>query len=178
MPRPAGFTLWELLVTLTVAAVVVGLAAPAFQGVALDTRRTAAVNAFVTAVQLARSESAKRGRPVVLCATADTLACGDGGDYGRGWMVFVDLDEARPVARAPDEPLLWTYAPPGPGPIHSNRARYEFRPFRRRSTNGTVTFCDRRGAEHARAVIVSYTGRPRTDGRGPGGRRLTCPALP
>ena len=178
MPRPAGFTLWELLVTLVVAAVLVGLAAPAFEQIALDSRRTATVNAFVTAVQLARSESAKRGRPVVLCATADRLACGDGADYGAGWMVFVDLDEARPVGRAPEEPLLWAYAPAGPGPIHSNRARYVFRPVRRRSTNGTITFCDERGARQARAVIISYTARPRVSERGPGDRRLVCEDLP
>ncbi len=178
MTRSAGFTIWEFLVTLTVAAVLVGIGAPSLRELVLDNRRTADINAFVTAVQLARSESAKRGRPVVLCETADTLACGDGGGYGRGWMVFVNEDGRRPVGRSPAEPLLHAHVPAGGGPVHSNRRLYEFRPFRRRSTNGTITFCDRRGAAEARAVIISYTARPRVAARGPGNRELRCPALP
>lgn len=178
MRRSRGFTLLELVVTLAVVAVLVGIGAPSLEAVMLDNRRTAAINAFVTAVQLARSESAKRGRTVVLCQTADTRACGDGADYGRGWMVFVNEDGARPVARSPAEPLLAAHEPALGGPIHSNRRLYEFRPFRRRSTNGTITFCDRRGPDEARAVIISYTARPRVDDSGPGGRRLTCARLP
>jgi hypothetical protein len=41
--------------------------------------------------------------------------------------------------------------------------------------NGTVTFCDTRGPAAARAVIISYTGRPRVSDRGPGRRPLVCP---
>ena len=59
------------------------------------------------------------------------------------------------------------------GTITANRASFQFRPFFWRSTNGTVTFCDERGVAAARAVIVSYTGRPRVSDRGPG-RALTC----
>jgi type IV fimbrial biogenesis protein FimT len=56
-----------------------------------------------------------------------------------------------------------------------NRIRFSYRPFGRRSTNGTVTYCDDRGADAARAVIVSYTGRPRTASLAPGGKPLRCP---
>lgn len=178
MRRPAGFSLWELMLTLGVAAVLLGLAVPGFSAFLLDSRRTADINAFVTAVQLARSEAAKRARPIVLCQTPDTFACGAGADYARGWMVFVDADGARPIARSATEELLTTHVPRTSGPIHSNRRLYEFRPFRRRSTNGTITFCDRRGAAQARAVIVSYTARPRVAPEGPGGRELTCARLP
>lgn len=174
MPRTAGFTLWELLITLAIAAVVVGVGVPSLEAVVRDNRRTGDINAFVTAVQLARSEAATRARPVVVCETADTRACGGGDAFERGWMVFVNTDDRRPIARSPAEPLLFTFEPAGSGPIHSNRRLYEFRPFHRRSTNGTITFCDERGAAEARALIISYTGRPRVAARGPGGRELAC----
>src|SRR5690606_17168012 len=105
--------------------------------------------------------------------------CG-GGEirYDAGWMVFVNEDGARPPHRSDHEPLLLAHAPSMDGRIESNRALYEFRPFRWRSTNGTVTFCDGRGAEAARAVIVSYTGRPRVSSRPPGGQLLACAAPP
>ncbi|HEX6998940.1 MAG TPA: GspH/FimT family pseudopilin [Gammaproteobacteria bacterium] len=165
--RPAlGFTLWELLCTLAIAGVVMGLAAPGLQGALRNARRSADVNAFVTAVQLARSEAAKRGRPVLLCGSADLAACGD--RYQDGWMVFVDEDGARPPRRAPAEPLLYVHRPAPGVTVSSNRAIFEFRPSVRRSTNGTVTFCDARGGGDARAVVVSYTGRPRVAQPAPG----------
>lgn len=169
-----GVTLWELLFALTVAAVLAGVGIPALGGLLLNARQAADMNAFFTAVQLARSESGKRARPVVVCKTLDTLNCGDSEiGYEAGWMVFVNEDGARPPQRSGSEPLLQHWVP-RTASIRANRRLFEFRPFYRRSTNGTVTFCDRRGDGAARAVIVSYTGRPRVSRRGPGGRALSC----
>jgi hypothetical protein len=72
--------------------------------------------------------------------------------------------------------LLYAHAPELTGTIVSNRPFYELRPAGR-STNGTVVFCDRRGAAAARAVIVSFTGRPRVDTRDADGRPLRCARL-
>jgi type IV fimbrial biogenesis protein FimT len=178
MPTDRGYSLWELLCALTVISTLVGLGVPGFQRFVLDARQTADINGFVNAVQLARSESTKRARPVLLCKTADAQACGGNEiGYERGWMVFVNMDDRWPPARSADEPLLLRYFPSMIGTIRSNRDRFEFRPFRRRSTNGTISFCDRRGTAAARAVIISFTGRPRTADRGPG-RDLICADLP
>jgi type IV fimbrial biogenesis protein FimT len=173
--QPArGFTLWELLATLAVAGVVVGLGAPSLSEFLLDGRRTADVNALVIAVQLARSEAAKRGRPMVVCKTADRARCGGTEiDFSAGWMVFANLDGQSPPHRSAAEPLLYAHTPESDGTIASNRPFYEFR-VGRRSTNGTVVFCDRRGARAARAVVVSYTGRPRVAERDGDGRPLVC----
>jgi type IV fimbrial biogenesis protein FimT len=177
--RNAGFTLWELLWTLAITGVAAGLAVPSFAEFLLDSRRTADINGFVIAVQLARSEASKRGRSVVLCQSADLRTCGnDELEYGSGWIVFSNDDDVRPPQRSGLEPLLYAHAPALVGSISANRELFEFRPYLKRSVNGTVTFCDRRGAGAARAVIVSYTGRPRVDSKGPGGERLVCAGLP
>ncbi len=174
---PSGLSLWELLWTLGIAGVLLALAVPSFRNALLDARRTADINGFVTAVQLARSEAAKRGAAIVLCKTADGLRCG--GDelrYDAGWMVFANTDGLRPPERNAGEALLLQYQPWSRGSISANRRLFEFRAFGWRSTNGTVTFCDADG--RARAVIVSYTGRPRVAEVGPGGRGLSCANLP
>lgn len=174
-----GWTLYELLTALIVLGVVSGLAVPAFEDIVLDSRRTTAINGFVLAIQLARSEAAKRARPVVVCASADGVYCaGRSMRYDHGWIVFVNEDGARPPQRSSNEPLLYSHEPELVGSIIGNRELFEFRPFNKRSTNGTVVFCDRRGAAAARAVIVSYTGRPRVSARGPGNRPLDCAGLP
>jgi len=158
-----GLTLWELLCTLSIAAVTLAAGVPAFRSFLLDARLTADVNGWVLAVQIARSEAAKRGRPVIVCKTDDTLRCGGTAlPVDAGWMVYVNVDDEYPPRRSSSEPLLYMYAPHIAGTVISNRPYYEFR-VGRRSTNGTTVFCDQRGAAAAKAVIVSYTGRPRVD---------------
>lgn len=169
--------MWELLWCVGVVGVALALGVPSFRELALDSKRTADINGFVAAVQLARSEAAKRGAAAVLCKTVDGMLCG--GEeirYDAGWMVFINSDGVRPPHRAPAEDLLLRYRPVSQGPIWANRRFFEFRAFGWRSTNGTITFCDARG--RGRAVIVSYTGRPRVADTGPGARALVCDDLP
>jgi type IV fimbrial biogenesis protein FimT len=173
--RARGFSLWELLCTLGIAAVALTAAVPSFRSFLLDARLTADVNGWVLAVQVARSEAFKRGRPVIVCKTVDTASCG-APDSGAGWMVYVNLDDEYPPRRSAGEPLLFTHTAELAGTIVSNRPFYEFRPDRR-STNGTVVFCDARGAAAAKAVIVSYTGRPRVSALDANGRPLACARL-
>ncbi len=173
----SGVSLWELLCALALGSVVAALAVPNFRSFLLDARLTADINAFVAAVQFARSEAAKRGVPVVLCKTGDgSLCAGDELRYDSGWMIFVNTDGIRPPHRNPAEDLLVRYQPETQGTISANRRLFEFRAFGWRSTNGTVTFCTADG--RSRAVIVSYTGRPRVADIGPGGRPLICADLP
>jgi hypothetical protein len=92
--------------------------------------------------------------------------------------VFADRDSKRPPQRSDDETLIYAYRPALLGSIVGNRPYFDFRPIMRRSTNGTLVFCDERGAAAARAVIVSYTGRPRVDTLAADGSRLVCSNSP
>jgi type IV fimbrial biogenesis protein FimT len=178
MSRADGFTLWELLCSLGIAGILFGLGVPSFQDFVLDGKRTADVNALVLAVQIARSEAAKRGRNVILCPTRDRQRCGDfevGAESG--WMAFVNADDLFPPHRSNAETLLYVHEPELEGSIVGNRPYFEFRPPLHRSTNGTVVFCDRRGSRAARAVIVSYTGRPRASSLGADRKPLPCAGL-
>jgi type IV fimbrial biogenesis protein FimT len=178
MRHARGFTLFELLGALAFAGVLLGVAAPGLRTFVLDSRRTADVNAFVLAVQVARSEAAKRSHSVILCKTRDWRRCG-GTElrFDAGWMVFANVDGQLPPERSATEPMIYAYVPELDGTIVGNRPFFEFRPLLRRSTNGTVVFCDRRGTAAARAVIVSYTGRPRVDQVDSDGKPLVCANL-
>ena len=176
MRRSQGFTLWELLLALGITGVALTAGIPTFHTFVLDARLTADVNAWVLAVQLARSEAAKRGRPVIVCKTEDTRRCGASMPGESGWMVYVNLDDDYPPQRSATEPLLYMHVSELNGTVTSNRPYYEFRPDRR-STNGTIVLCDARGTAAARAVIVSYTGRPRVSRVDANGRALRCAPL-
>jgi type IV fimbrial biogenesis protein FimT len=75
-----GFTLIELMVTIAVLAIVLGIAVPSFQEFAVRNRLAATTNELVSALALARSEAVKR-------ATRVTVASAD---WAGGWQVFVD----------------------------------------------------------------------------------------
>lgn len=170
-----GFTLLELLTTVVVLAILAGLGGPALHSLVLDARRTAGVNAFVGAVQLARSEAVKRNAPVTLCKTIDHRQCADrGDDWSMGWLVFVPRNPLQPTRLDDPEHILIAHQSSFDGRISANREAFVFHSGGSRSTNGTVMFCDTRGAPRARAVIISTTGRPRSSPYSAAGTPLPC----
>jgi type IV fimbrial biogenesis protein FimT len=75
----AGFTLVELLVTMSVLAVLLALAAPSFRDLLAAQRIRSAVQSLVSDLLLARSEAVKRGAPVTLSGAAE--------GWEQGWQV-------------------------------------------------------------------------------------------
>jgi type IV fimbrial biogenesis protein FimT len=170
-----GITLIEMLTTLAVVGVLSLIAVPTFDSLRRDASRTAAVNDFVHALFLARSESIKRGEIVSICKSADGRACLHRRvDWTVGWMVFVNEDRDEPPVHDPAEPVIAVYEGWSSGRITSNRLAYSFRPYVQGVVNGTITFCDRRGPAHARAIIINHTGRPRVAQRDSRGKPLPC----
>jgi len=155
-----GLTVLELMIALAVLSVVAGLGVPALRDFSLNAQRVAAVNGLLGAIQFARSAALTRAAPVVLCQTADTQNCSGASDRGMRWMVAVD---AAPDTAAiePNPQVVRIIELRFAGSVVSNRAAFEFRPFPLRSTNGTISFCDVRGSQAQRAIVVSYSGRPR-----------------
>lgn len=87
-----GFTLVELLIVLAVAAVLVLYVVPSFSALATSSKLTAASNALLSSMHLARSEAIKRNSRVVMCKTADGLSCASAGGWEQGWIVFQDTN--------------------------------------------------------------------------------------
>jgi type IV fimbrial biogenesis protein FimT len=93
--KQRGFTLLELLVTVSIAAVLTALATPSIVNMIKDNRITAQVNEFVLALNFARSEAIKRGVRVSLCKTSDAMTCirdGAGSNWAQGWIIFTNQD--------------------------------------------------------------------------------------
>jgi type IV fimbrial biogenesis protein FimT len=169
----SGMTLLELMLVIGIIAILVTGAIPSFREMIMNSRRTSAVNELVGTIQFARGEAAKRNREIVLCPSGGGRQC-TADSWNLGWLVFANLDQDRPARLDPGEPLLYVKPARERLKITANRRVFRFRPLGVRSVNGTVTFCDSRGAQAARAVIISYTGRPRVSAMDASNQQLVC----
>lgn len=114
--RQQAFTIIELLITVTILAVLVATAIPSFRTLIANNRSTSLANEFFVALNAARSEAIKRGARVSLCASSDGAGCTAAGTWQDGWIVFVDgaaSDTAAPSVGANAVIRVWGPAPPG-----------------------------------------------------------------
>lgn len=88
--RHLGFTLIELMVTVTIMAILAAIAAPSFNEALLSNKLASYANTFVASAQLARGEAIKRNARVVVCRAASASGCAASGDWQQGWIVFSD----------------------------------------------------------------------------------------
>ena len=164
MRKESGFTLIELMVTVSVLAVLLGVGVPSMIDFMDTNRRAAAVNALVNDLQRARSTAASRGENVVVCRATDSTGCASNGDWADGWLVFLD-DEGDGVLslglNSGDEILAVQGPRTGlnmPGSV--TRFTYTANALSLSGVGGSVAVC-LDGPENDRWIAVASTGRPR-----------------
>ncbi|OYW28041.1 MAG: Pre-pilin like leader sequence, partial [Methyloversatilis sp. 12-65-5] len=69
-PAHAGFTMIELMIVVTLMAILAAFAFPAFQSFIASNRLTAESNELLSGMNLARSEAVRTQRRVLLCRAA------------------------------------------------------------------------------------------------------------
>lgn len=156
-----GYSLYELAMTLALAALVLTVGLPSFGSLAADKRLRAETDALFHAVHLARKASIVRRRVVSLCPSVDGISCSQGYDWSTGWIVFANVDRDEPPQVDAGEPVLRRHTVDERVQIAANRRGFTLRSTHLRATNGTLVVCDRSGRAETRALVVSYTGRPR-----------------
>lgn len=198
MKNDAGFTLMELVITMALAAILITIGVPSFNEAINNSRLTANTNAFVAALNLARSEAIKRSIRVTVCKSSNGLCCDTSGTgYEQGWIVFADPD--GDALRSPatcnggpnaPEPVIRAFARLSDGLTltgNGNVVNYvSFVPagVSRLSVPagggfqaGTLTLCKSHYATSAREVSLSSGGRVQVDKKEPASAAVPrCPS--
>ena len=172
MMKQSGVTLLELMVVLAIAAILLLAGIPSFASLINSTRLSTATNEMISSLHLTRSEAIKRNSRAVMCTSATGTSCAVSGGWHQGWLVFhdannnakLDLGETVVLTRQALPAGLWatstgttaryvSYAPSGGTKQVSGAWQ-----------GGTLTLCNESGSlNSARKVIISSTGRPRTE---------------
>jgi len=135
--RQSGFTLIELMITIAVAAIVLGVGVPNFVSLVQSNRTVTEVNNLVAAIHLARSEAVGRGVEVRIaprdlngntgaCPTAGNPPCISG--WVSGWIVGIDLNGDRDFID-PSETVLRTFEAVDSLQFTASPASIEFNPL-------------------------------------------------
>lgn len=180
--RQSGFTLLELMTAILVGSILLTVGIPSFTTVVKNANIIGESNGFLADLHFARDLAITRNRRVVVCPSATGQAC-DGAAWTDGRIVFVDedadgaRDAAETIERVADElsdlviqPFQFansvTYRPNGRamGAAVANEI-------------GAFLVCDDRGADHARALIIDFGGRPRVTHLASMGIVAPCPAI-
>lgn len=172
MKRYQGVTLIELLITISIAVILMTVAVPGFQTLMTSNRLSSITTEFMGTINMARSEAIKRGMPAVICHSNDGSTCG--GTWSSGWIIYVDADADG--TKDAGEPLIRVYGSLDSG-FTANAAdaggtAISQISFARNGTTvntGTLVFCKNSDESSAQAIIVTMA-RPRiaTDGNDAG----------
>ena len=156
-----GFTMMELLVTLTVAGILLAIAMPSFSSFVRDSRLTTETDTLLYDMSLARSEAVKLDTTVELCASSDHATCSGITDWTDGWIVLCPANCPAGLGASPALLLV------APAITSGNTMTEQLTGASSVSFNSTgqtgagnlqFVFCDTRGAAYGRDVEVNSIG--------------------
>ncbi len=177
--RPHGFTLIELMIALTLAAILLGVALPAFSSGIDAARASDARSALLASLMTASHKAALTSRHAVLCPSVDGVGCdGKSPDWSAGWIVFLDHDGNR--ERDASETLVHQQ-PPLAARVHlrstAGRTRIVFQGNGGNAgSNVSFTLCDGRGPAKAQSLVLNNRGGLRAGTPSTQALAATCPS--
>lgn len=155
-----GFSLIELVITLTIAAILLSTGVPSLIKFVRSNRLITVTNDLVSDFSLARAEALKRGTRVGVCKSSGGSACATTGDWNNGWIVFADLDSSG-AWTASDVVLLKRDAVPSETAITASATAVIYSSQGITSSgSGAYTICNT-SLHQTRTITIDATGRHR-----------------
>lgn len=162
MKKNSGFTLVELLTTVTIFTLLLAIAIPEFRSIAQHNQRVNAYNAFLSIVQFTRSEAIKRGNNVIICKwDSIQAACDSTRDWQNGWAVFNDKN-GNSTKNADEEIIRIHKSLPRNIQMHYNHIKLKYNAEGLSiGYSGTITFCSDSAQINKQGMTLSSIGRIR-----------------
>lgn len=161
MKKTQGFNLIELMITLSIVGILVGYGMPSFYQLKLDKFMDSERNRLTSSLHFARYHAISSQRYVIVCPSISGDDCDNDSNWFGGWIIFQDNNKNRQLD---DQDTLLKYEDKMNNGVIATSSRYRqkiryngmgFSP----GTNLSINFCDTRGKEYAKSIIISNSGR-------------------
>ncbi|MEM1110601.1 MAG: GspH/FimT family pseudopilin [Pseudomonadota bacterium] len=168
--RQGGFTVIELMIVLTVAAVILSVAVPTFETIVKNNRLYTQSNDFYLSLMRARSEALARVQRVTVCPANSGFSNCSGTTWENGWIVFVeDFASQNGSVDAGEDIILVQQTLSGSNTLRgsNNVASYVSYLGDGLTTTmapapqtGIFVLCDDRGISEGKGIRLNASGRP------------------
>ena len=161
MKRTQGFNLIELSISLAIAGLLLGYGIPSFHQLKMNNMLNNERNRLTSSLHFARVHAINNQRNVVLCPSISGENCDNISNWYGGWIIFQDNDKNRQLD---DQDILLKFEDKMTKGVMATSSRYRqkirynsmgFSP----GTNLSINFCDERGRDFAKSIIISNAGR-------------------
>ena len=155
----SGFTLVEVMIVVAIAAILLAVAAPSFNGVIARSNIESLQDQFSRAVVMARTEAASRGERVTLCPPGCT-----GSDWRGGWVVVTGdptattpvLTEIAEFKNKPNYPLTVKVE----GGLATERITFDEQGYNADDQRYLFAVCEKENnPQYEQGVMVEFSGR-------------------
>lgn len=167
LTRNEGFTLLELMITISIVAILIAIATPSFTRMVINHSVSSDQDALFSLILTARSEAINRGRRVTVCKSFNLSACDTTADWTDGLIVFYDAngdgdidlpgDTILKVSEQLDKDIALAF---------SGGDFFTFNSLGRLEANAAATFTFTHSSgdsDYGRVISLSTTGRARKE---------------
>lgn len=157
--KQRGFTLTELVVTIGVAGTLLSFGMPNVIKTVQSNKMTAVHNELLSSLSLARSTAISRGSFATLCkSNSSATNCDSSASWEDGWIIFEDKNNNGVVNSGEMIISVNNDLPEGVSvSFIRDRISYGAQGYAR-GYSGIFTFCDSRGNETRRGMVISNNG--------------------
>ena len=149
----SGLTALELLITLSIAAILFSLATPSFSNLISNSRMSSSLSSLEKNLKLARIEALTNQGGVIICGSINDSTCSQSTSWKTGYMSFLDIKNLGRPSKTdvdPDNTSIHISGPKNYIRFNSDGSALE--------NNGTLWICDDRGEEFAKGIFVTPIG--------------------
>lgn len=157
MKQQKGVTLVELMVTVSIVAIILAFVGPSIQGILIKNRIVAEINETSSLLQYARHHAIDEQAQVVVCPSIDYSVCTT--NWNNPKIVFIDEDDNG--IRGATEELLVTIAATSAASLMTNTTNIiKFAETGEANLATEILLCHKDGeAKYARSLSVTLQGR-------------------
>ncbi|PKH00482.1 GspH/FimT family pseudopilin [Paraglaciecola sp. MB-3u-78] len=157
MKQQKGVTLVELMITVSIIAIILTFVGPSIQSILIKNRVVAEINETSSLIQYARHHAIDEQAQVVVCPSADYSICST--DWNDPKIVFIDEDDN--AIRGDSEELLVTIGATSSTSLMTNTTDIiKFTGTGEANETTEILLCHKDGeAEYARSLSVTLQGR-------------------